>query len=87
MERLTAAVKRAMTIPESEEDITLDDTKSSENRAIHISLNGTEQYTLPWNACRTWPVRGPLIEQIILTATNPSSAWRLSSENGFAKIK
>lgn len=88
MERLTAAaVKRAMTIPESEEDITPDDAKSYENRAIYISLNGSQQYTLPWSACRTWPVGGPLIEQSILIATDSSSAWRLSSENSFAKTK
>jgi hypothetical protein len=85
MERLTTAVKRAMTIPKSEEDITPDDAKSYENRAIHISLNGSKQYTLLWSACRTWPVGGPPIKPMI--ATDSSSAWRLSSENGFAKTK
>lgn len=56
MERLTAAVERAMTMPENEEDIIPDDAKSYEDRAIHISLNGSQQYRLPWSACRTWPV-------------------------------
>lgn len=90
MERLTAAVKRAMAMPESEEDIMSHDAKSDEDQAIHISLNGSQQYRLPWSACRTWPVGRPLIrliERSILIATDSSSAWRLSYENGFAKTK
>ena len=92
MERLTAAVKRAMTMPESEEDSMShdeksNDAKSHEYRAIHISFNGSQQYRLPWSACRTWPVGAPVIEQSISISTDSSSAWRLSSENGFAKTK
>ncbi|KAG9200065.1 hypothetical protein G6514_007662 [Epicoccum nigrum] len=56
MERLTAAVKRAMNMPESEEDsIARDAKKSDEDQSINISLNGSQQYRLPWSACRTWP--------------------------------
>jgi hypothetical protein len=88
MERLTAAVKRAMNMPESEEDIMSHDAKKSdEDQAIHISLNGSQQYRLPWSACRTWPVGGPLMKYSIMIATDSSSAWRLSYENGFAKTK
>ena len=88
MERLTTAVKLAMNMPESEEEIISHDArKSDENLAINISLNGNQQYRLPWSACRTWPVGGPLIKQSIMIATDSSSAWRLSYENGFVKTK
>jgi hypothetical protein len=88
MERLTAAVKRAMNMPESEEDsIARDAKKSDVDQSINISLNGSQQYRLPWSACRTWPVGEALIEQSILIATDSSSAWRLSYANGSAKTR
>jgi hypothetical protein len=47
MERLTAAVKRAMNMPESEEDsIARDAKKSDEDQSINISLNGSQQYSI-----------------------------------------
>lgn len=57
MDRLTAAVKCAIAVPEAEA------TEASHNdgapvaaHTIVISFSDGQPYKIPWDACRTWPV-------------------------------
>ncbi|KAF3003190.1 hypothetical protein E8E13_009476 [Curvularia kusanoi] len=54
MNRLTAAVNRAMRISESEED-DVSHRVNTLTKAINISFDDSKPIKVPWDACRIWP--------------------------------
>lgn len=57
MERLDAAIRCATVVSSSQPESKLQsETPSIDTRSINLSINGSMDYVIPWDACRIWPV-------------------------------